>query len=332
MLDTTEKSIIERRLKARPKPLELGAVLFGIFLSIGFVYLRFTQGFHPADGIDFGIFLNTVSGNYQDFYYPNWSIVLFIPFAWIPPALAYILWNTANVLGLWFACRVFGGKAAIALLSYQMLFSLWFGQIVGFIVAGMAFYWWMLQRERPLLAGWGAVLALIKPQMGIPMLLAMGMLGTDKWRDRIVSAIVPFTILGLSLLIWQGWPQELLTRMDSNPPQTAGSIALWQWLGPIVLILWLPVIFLPMPPLRRLIAVSATMALATPYFIHNGILALFMLPIGVIGLLGNVGYLMVSFGWIAVKWTAIAPIVAYIWVIGQASYSLFAGRKHKNSP
>jgi hypothetical protein len=176
----------------------------------------------------------------------------------------------------------------------------------------------MLRRDRPLLAGWGAVLALIKPQMGIPMLLAMGILGSEKWRDRILSAVVPFAVLALSLLIWQGWPQDLLARMDTNPPQTAGSVALWQWIGPFALFLWLPVLFLPMPPMRRLIGIAAAMCLATPYFIHNGMLALFMLPIGYIALLGNVGYLMRPFGWVAVKWTAIAPLVAYGWVVGQA--------------
>jgi hypothetical protein len=318
-----ELNAIERRLKARPTPAELGAVVFGILLSIGFVYIRATQGLHPTNGIDFGTFLNSAAGEYKDFYYPNWTITLFIPLTWLPPALAYVIWNTVNILGLWFACRVFGGNTPIALLSYQLLFSLWFGQIVGVIVAGMAFYWWMLQRERPLLAGWGAVLALIKPQMGIPMLLAMGLLGTGKWRDRVVSAVIPFVVLGLSLLIWQGWIPDLLARMESNPPQTAGSIDLWQWIGAAALILWLPVIFLPIPPVRRLIAVAATMSIATPYFIHNGLLALFMLPIGTIGLLGNIGYLMGWFGWLAVKWIAIAPLVAYVWVIGQAAYNYF---------
>jgi hypothetical protein len=321
-----ELEAVERRLKARLKPAELGAIVFGILLSVGFVYIRATQDFHPTDGIDIGTFLNSVSGEYKDFYYPNWTIILFIPLTWLPPAIAYILWNTLNILGVWFACRVFGGKTAIALLSYQMLFSLYFGQIVGVIVAGIAFYWWMLQRERPLVAGWGAVLALIKPQMGIPMLLAMGLLGTDKWRDRIISAVIPFAVLGLSLLIWRGWIPDLLARMESNPPQMSGSIDLWQWIGAWTLILWLPVVFLPMPPVKRLIAVAATMSIATPYFIHNGLLALFMLPIGYIGLLGNIGYLMAFHGWWGVKLIAIAPLVAYVWVIGQAVRDLVHSR------
>src|SRR5262245_9395024 len=105
MLDTPQQ--IMYRLKARPGAWEVAPVLFGIFLSIGFVYVRQTQCWHPTDGIDFGTFLNSVSGQYRDFYYPNWTIILFIPLTWLPPAVAYVLWNTLNLLGLWFACRIF---------------------------------------------------------------------------------------------------------------------------------------------------------------------------------------------------------------------------------
>ena len=77
------------------------------------------------------------------------------------------------MFGIWFAVRVFGGKSPLALLSYQMLFVCFYGQIAGVIVAGLALLWWSLERKRWLLAGIGAALALIKWQMGLPLCAAL---------------------------------------------------------------------------------------------------------------------------------------------------------------
>lgn len=310
---------IETRLRQKPTLWEVFAIGFGILLSIGFVYLRKSQGFDTIQGIDFGIFINSVDGDTTGFYYPNWIIPLFALIRLLHfPALMYVIWNSLNIMGIFFAGRVFGGKIAIALLSYQMLFSLYFGQIVGVIVVGLAFYWWMLHRKQPLIAGLGAVFALVKPQMSIPVLLVMAFMSTASWRERIISSLASFAALGLSMLIWQGWIPDFIQRMQSEPPMTAGSIALWEYVGAWCLLLWLPVLFVPMPPLRRLILVTATTSIATPYYIHNGLLSLFVMPIGYLGLLGNLGYAMAFIGWWGVKLTALAPLAVYVWLLGQS--------------
>lgn len=321
-------NIMERRIKRKPTLGEVFGVMFGVLLSIGLVVIRQQQGFDTIQGIDFGTFMNSVEGNYADFYYPNWSIALF----WLIrllyfPALMYVVWNTLNLLGIAFAARVFDGKSLVALLSYQMLFSLYFGQIVGVLVAGLAWYWWFMRRDQPLIAGIGAVLALIKPQVSVPILITMGLLANEKWRSRIISSVPSVVALVLSLLVWGNWIADLLARSEANPPMTAGSIALWQYIGAWCFLLWIPAIVVPMSPIRRLVIITATTAIATPYYIHNGLLSLFVLPVGWLGLLGNLGYLMATMGWAAVKLTAIVPIVAYGWVLWISLREQFANKK-----
>jgi len=324
---------IDQRLRQRASLSETFAILLGIFLSIGFTGLRISQDLHPINGIDTGIFINSVHGIYEGFYYPNWSIPLFWLLSLLSsPALIFVVWNTLNILAIAFSARVFGGKSAVALLSYQLIFSLWFGQIVGVIIGGIAFYWWMLRRGKPMIAGMGAIFALIKPQMSIPILLVMGIYGADNWRDRMISAIPGFLALGLSLLFWNNWIFDLIIRIRETPPMENGSIALWQYIGAWSLLLWIPVFLVPMKPARRIILITATMSVATPYFIHNGLLLLFVMPAGWIGLGGNIGYAMTYLGWNAVKLTAIVPLLVYVWILGKAILALYQGNGITEEP
>jgi hypothetical protein len=246
--------------------------------------------------------------------------------------LAFLIWAVVNIAGVWFAARVFGGSASIALLSYPMLYSVFYGQITGVIVAGLALLWWGLHRHKAWVAGIGILLAAIKWQMGVPLIIALWIMAEVSWRERLHAVIVPLVVGLASLVVYPLWIIDVLRRLSEQPPVTFGSISLWQYFGALSLLLWLPPLSLPLPKGRRLVAVAAAGALAIPYYQHTGLIALFVLPVGWLGLLGNLGYLYVVLGEIGFAALSVVGLIAYGWAlynrhrVTEASYSASPGR------
>jgi hypothetical protein len=66
------------------------------------------------------------------------------------------------------------------------------------------------------------------------------------------------------------------------------------------------------------------MGLALPYFQQTDMLFLLVMPIGWIGLLGNLGYFMSLYGWIALQLLAVFPLTVYILSLMPGFVRLFA--------
>jgi hypothetical protein len=304
---------IEARLFHKPRLLEVFAVGLPIAFILGFAYLNASTGMPFAS--DFNVYMQALDGT-SPFYYTYWSLPIFQGLALLPGLhTAYILWCVLNVLGIWFAARVFGGRIAPVLLAYQTLIICYYGQITGITIAGLALLWWSLERRRWMLAGVGAALALIKWQMGIPLCLALLLLADTSWLDRLRTLLVLLTITLISLLVYPGWIITVLWDVISQPPYRFGDISLWYYVGSVALILWLPPLLLPMSRGRRYAALCATTALAMPYFQQTGLLALFVLPLGWFSLLGNLAYLYAWFPDAQLGFMIVVPMLAYLWTV-----------------
>jgi hypothetical protein len=314
---------IEARLRAKPGRGEFAGIILAICMMIGFVYIDRTENTLAPD---FRGMIATSHGDFNGGYpYPNWFLPYFALLAQMPFAVAYCLANLINLFGIWYACRVFNGNGAVALLSYQTLYIMFYGQQVGIVIGGLALMYHALLRQQHWLAGVGLTLALFKYHSAIPLALAIWLTDANPLSKRIRVAGAPAVALIASLIASPLWPLELYRRLFYDiPPIGNGSVVLWQWFGPIVLLLWLPTIFVPMSRGRRLVAVAATTALAIPYMQQSDLLTLFMLPIGVLGILGNYGYLMAVQGWSALRALAFIPIIAYLWVFFDAIWILRA--------
>ncbi len=313
-LFTLDADGIEARLLAKPRLPELFALAFPIGLVLAFIYLNASAGMPLAP--DFNTYMLAARGSFTEFYYAYWSLPIFEGLALLPGAYtAYAVWSIANVFGLWFAVRVFGGSVPLALLCYQSLFVCFYGQVTGVIVAGLALLWWSLERRRWLLAAVGAALALIKWQMGIPLCLALALLADTSWYDRFRVLLALLVLTLVSLLLYPNWIPEVLQRIVSQPPIRFGDVSLWNWLKAGVFLLWLPPLLLPMPRGRRYAALCATTALALPYFQQTGLLALFALPLGWFPLFGNLSYLFIWVRDTELAFVSLVPLAAYLWTI-----------------
>lgn len=273
------------------------------------------------------MFLNAAEGDFAGYYYADWFLPVFDLLGRLPFAAGYVVWGLLNLAGLWFALRVFNGPRVLTLVSYQVFYVVYYGNIAGVIVGGLALAWWSLHRERGLLAGVGFFIAATKFQLGVPLGLLIWLLAETSWYTRLRALLVALVGLLASLLIWVDWPVDLYYRLTGAPPYAMGNISLWDVLGPVGILLLLPPLLLPLSRERRLIAWTAAVALAMPYFQQTDLLGLFVLPVGGLPLLGNIGYGMLQYGWRALQWMSVIPLLAYGWVLLAAARDAFRQRK-----
>ena len=317
-----DPSTIESRLRQRPTRLEFAALTFAMMFTGMLIYLRSGA---LSDPYDFSIFLGTADGEFADFYYGYWIVPVFEVLALLPMAVSFALWSLVNLMGVYLAARVFGGPLALMVFSYQMLYTLFYGNITGVIIGGLALQYWALHRENWFWAGVGCILAVTKVQVGIPTSFAIWLLADCRWQTRLKMVIVPAVIGLASLALYPIWIIDILN--DTDPPNQLGSISMWRYIGPLALALWLPTLLLPLTTSRRLLSVAITSALAAPYFQQNDLLAVFMYPVGWLALLGNLGFTFVASGYEDFWLITLAALLIYGWALGPGVIDLWRARR-----
>ncbi|MEL6150789.1 MAG: glycosyltransferase 87 family protein [Chloroflexota bacterium] len=293
----------------------------GEFISLAIVLaLAVGFGIMVASGVplayDYELFLAATQGDYTGYFYMPWALPVFTVFDALPFALSFAVWNVLNLLLLFMAVRMFGGSVPVVLLSYQSVYCLFYGQVVGVLAGAFALMWWALVARRYWLAGLALAVMCIKPQVGVPFGMALLLLAEMTWFHRFKVALVVLLIALGSVLLYPNFLEDVIYTALGTPPNDFGSVSLWRYVGPLALVLWVPTLFLRLSPGLRLIAVVATTALSLPYFQQTDLLLLFMLlPVRWPALSGNVGYLMVFIGWRALPLIVVAPLAGYGWVL-----------------
>jgi len=327
---------IKARLRQPPTLFEF----FALFLALGMLgvfawYHALAGEIHP---LDYGRYLRVANGDFSIHYYAYWSVPLFSVLPYFPGLTGYLLWGVLSILAIFVAARIFGGHAASAILTYQLFYILFYGQIMALLVGGLALCRWGLVNRRWHWAGLGLVIATTKYQTGLSFGLFLWLLADLSWRNRLKVLIVPLCISSLFLIIYPLWPLTSVATILNNPPDAIGSITLWRWLGPSVLCFWLPPLLLPLvapatggkPPALsrqdRFLALSATSAFALPYFQQTDLIFLFVLPVFSPGwqlLLGNLGYLLFTWKqWPGLWVLVLIPLLLYARIILPALYKL----------
>jgi hypothetical protein len=284
---------------------EVFALLLSAAIAFLFIWVRMDNG---GAYYDLNLYLNASQGNFYGYYYAYWVLPFFRALAFLPIPLSHALWASLNIASIWFASRVFGGRSAFALLSFQALYSLIFGQITGVLVGALALLLWGIAQERFWLAGAALTIALTKVQLGFVPGIAILCLSAIPWRARAQILAVPILALLSSFAVYGFWIADVAQRIGSIPPIELASISLWRWLGWATLALWLPPLLLPMERRTRLMALVATNAMALPYYQQADLILLWTMPLGALALLGNLGYVFFIGKYAALQILVLVPL------------------------
>jgi hypothetical protein len=303
---------MDQRLKARLSLVELFGISFCLaFVGIFIWLISIGRGYPP----DFGYYVG--NGIASNFYYGYWILPFFALFKLLPFTTAYGLFCCLIIFSLFFTVRVFGGKPVFVLLSYQILSSMFYGQIAGLLAGGLALCWWGIAHKKWGLAGLGFLFAATKYQVGVFGLILIWYSGIS-WRDFFKTMLVPVGGGLISLILYPLWPLEIIRKFTSVSYTQLGfdlGITFWIYIGVWSLLFWLPGIFLPINKKQRFFAWLSLVTFATPYFQHIDLLTLFAFPIGWLPIIGYFGLLFPLINVWAVRLVALVPFLIYLTMI-----------------
>lgn len=308
---TENPNELKSRLFSLPSLWEFAALSFNVFALGVFIYLGTTK---YAGYFDYEVYLQAGRGNFstgRGFYYAYWILPFLRVLSVLPFRVGLFLWGILNILGTFIGARIFGDQASLVLFSYQALSILFGGQITGIIIGGVGVLWIGLKLEIWLLAAVGLLVASTKYHIGGLFSLLL-LLFVDKPLEKKLRVILLtglFVII--SLIKYPGWPIAILQRIQNTPPNSLTNISLWHWLGPVVLLLWIPPLLTPLSKLHRLIALMSALCLAIPYFQQYDLIMLFVLPLGWLTWLGVLGYGKYFFPIEWLQFLVIIPMITY---------------------
>jgi hypothetical protein len=226
--------------------------------------------------------------------HPYWARGLFSLLQALPEPVAFAVLSAACTALLYFAVRVFQGRHWVVFTSFAFAWTLFYGQIDGLVIGGLALAWWSNNQQRPTLAGAGLLLASIKPQLALPIALALWW-----WSpSRLKTLIVPLLAALASFVVWGWWVPEWLAGLRSTQDLVGLSrnLSFWPMLGPWVLLVWPIVFLLPLDRKRKLIAIAAGTMLSMPYFPLPSMVLVLTMPVPI-------------WAWLAAQLPALAGLV-----------------------
>ncbi len=232
-------------------------------------------------GGDYRVYRHALqSGADEHYYYPYYFLFILAPFGLLPHAIGYGLWSLANTLALRYASRVFSPGRTWLMSTLQFALAIYLGQATGLLALGMALGY-RYHRRQPWLAGVGVALLLIKPHLGLPLVLIL--LAHSQRRD-LPKLLLPTALLMLgSFAVWGWWVAVVLEHLRETPPGYINPI--WQMLGVGAGLLWLPIALLPNLS-KRLQFATLCLFLTMPYARPYDMLLMYLFYGGV-PLLGN---------------------------------------------
>jgi hypothetical protein len=211
-----------------------------------------------------------------------------------------------------YACYHLGGKPIPVLLSAHIMWILWWGQIEGWGILGFLLAWIALKKRSWPVMFLALALAAFKPQVSlVPVLALWWWSGKQRW----YSLAALLALFALSLWVWGPWPVWYV----QGALRIAGQQRFGPWnasLGLIAAPLFIPALLLPLERDKRIIALTATALIASPYLPYYSSILLLCFPIPLWAyLFGFLAYLPSLIG-TQLAWNGIVllPISILVWI------------------
>lgn len=311
---TVDPYDIDQRIRKPVSLFEFAALALALAFPIA-VMLFSSVDLGGQQAYDFQHYLNSAKGDFSFYYYAYWLIPLWELLILLPLWVAYIFWVILSVACIFFASRIFGSNTVLILFCYQTLQVLYMGQFSGILVGGLALLWWGITHKRWNVAGIGLILAASKYHTGLIPAMVLLYYSDATFRERLKVFYVPVIIGIISLALYQFWPFDVLNNYLSNPANDWGSVAPWKYLGPVVLLVWIPSLLLKLSRNEKIFLLFATLPLGTPYFQAADLLILYVLPIGFLPMLSHIGFLRPFIGYAVDNILIFIPLFIYLKIV-----------------
>lgn len=279
---------------------------------------------------------------------PPYQSIFMAPFVSIPEHNGYIVFMAFSLAAFVVSAHLLGGKPILVLISAQMLWILWWGQIEIFGVLAVLLGWYALQRgqaeqqaaesqpdqkNKPI--AWiimflALTFATFKPQISlVPTLALWWWSGRDRWKSML--ALVGLVIF--SLWAWGPWPVWYAQGVIRYA--TGGHAGMWNAsLGLWTLPLFIPALMLPLNRQERIIALAATAQLASPYLPYYSTILLlcFAIPPWAY-FFAFLGFLPLVLG-TTIAWNGIAllPLLLLVWLYAPLVKNWLQKRRSQTNP
>lgn len=244
---------------------------------------------------------------------PPWMVPFMAPFITLPGRAGYLAFMAVMIAATLFGAYVFGGRPIPILFSAQMWWVLWWGQLEGWGVLGLVLGWAALMSNSWPVMFLALAIGAFKPQVGfIPVLFLWAWSGKDRWKSMVAFVVLAL----LSLLIWGPWPKWYLEGIL----KFVGDNHFGGWnssLGYLFIPLFLPALLIPLSREKRLIAITATTLIVSPYLPYYSTILLlcFNLPAWAY-IFAFTGYIpgLINKAYLAWNSIALLPIGVLLWL------------------
>ncbi|CAN5323318.1 hypothetical protein BH11PLA2_BH11PLA2_00870 [soil metagenome] len=177
---------------------------------------------------------------------PPWALGFVAPLGMLPAKTAHIAWlivHFAVVLAsIAMLLTVYGMPKdywligfAVGMIFAPLLLLIWYGQIGGFCLLGLAGFLYFDHRQRPVTAGAFAALTALKPHLlfGFGLMLLLDALVNRRGRRVLLGGGAAF--LFASLLAWAINPMVYNYYLDSiRSPSSAAHVSVQEWHQPLL--------------------------------------------------------------------------------------------------
>lgn len=171
----------------------------------------------------------------RGYYLPPWAVWLFLPLAYAPPNWGFALFTgvslAATVAAAYTCARGAGAgwpwlAAALAATCPYTLVMVFTGTPDGWAVGGLALAWHAVRQRQPWLLGVGVVVALVRPQVALLVVPALGLMIRGWDRRTLASAgVVPLAVVLLTVPAFgSDWPLRWVQNYQVAPPTPYGVV------------------------------------------------------------------------------------------------------------
>lgn len=205
---------------------------------------------------------------------PPWLLPILAPWVTMPGRSGFVLFLFLTLITMVVSTRFLKGNPFFVLVSAQLFWILWWGQIEWLAVSGIALAWYAFLKKSWVWMGIAILLTIIKPQLGIFAVIYLWYCSKDRAKSAVLVGFVGL----VSLFLWGPWPlwlYEHARMMIADPAHLMWNASIGWRAFPLLILVFI----LKKAPQQKVLALVAATMLFSPYLPYYSTIPLFCFPL-----------------------------------------------------